>query len=160
MSKTHFIAVLLVLALSGPLAACGGQTTPPPSPTVIVETQPVEEPVVTQPVEEPVETISVDITYPAPAPLDQPTLEIPVVNLTNPYPGPSDDVNYIIDWTKVEELILGGQVAKIYHNETMRITLVLKDGSLALAMEPSLNDVFAVIERCGGPCKDIEKIEE
>jgi hypothetical protein len=152
--------LILILGITVLLTACAGQSTPSPNPTAFVETQPVEQPVITQSEEEPVETISADITYPAPATIEQPTIQVPVVTLTNPYPGPSDDVNYIIDWTKVEEFLLSGQVAKIYHNATMRITLELKDGSLALALEPSLNEFLAVIERCGDPCKDIETIEE
>jgi ABC-type glycerol-3-phosphate transport system substrate-binding protein len=150
MNKTLIILVLGIMIL---LTACAGQSTASPDPTTILVTQPVEEPVVTQLVQEPVETIAPDFTYPAPA-------VIPFNPLPNAYPGPVEDVNTFIDWTRFEELLMSGQVAKVYHNATLHITLELKDGSMALALEPSLNEFLAVIERCGDPCKDIETIEE
>jgi hypothetical protein len=57
-------------------------------------------------------------------------------------------------------MILDGQVAKIYHAPTGHITLELKDGTLALALEPTPDDVFKVIERCGQACSDIEQVNE
>jgi hypothetical protein len=42
----------------------------------------------------------------------------------------------------------------------MHITLVLKDGNVAVTVEPVLDEVFRVIERCGQTCDDIEQIKE
>ena len=89
--------------------------------------------------------------YPAPA------QDIPVYN---PYPGPSEGVVNYLEWAKVEELILGGKVSKVYHAQSMHVTLVLKDGSVAIAIEPALDEVFKVIERCGQACSDIEQTKE
>lgn len=86
-----------------------------------------------------------------------PGQDIPVYN---PYPGPSEGVNNYLDWAAVEGLILGGKVSKVYHAQSMHITLVLKDGNVAVTIEPTLDEVFKVIERCGQACSDIEQIKE
>lgn len=90
-------------------------------------------------------------TYPAPGQVD---------SSFNPYPGPSQGVNNYLDWATVEELIMGGKVAKVYHAQSMHITLVLKDGSVGVSIEPVLDEVFKIIERCGQACSDIEQIKE
>jgi hypothetical protein len=82
------------------------------------------------------------------------------ISAYNPYPGPSEGVNNYLDWAKVEELILGGKVSKVYHAQSMHITLVLKDGSVAVTIEPALDEIFKLIERCGQACSDIEQIKE
>jgi hypothetical protein len=90
-------------------------------------------------------------TYPSPGE------ELPSYN---PYPEPGEGVNNFLEWARVEELILGGKVARVYHTQTMNITLELKDGSMAVTIEPVLDEVIKVIERCGQACSDIELIEQ
>jgi hypothetical protein len=118
------------------LAACGNAQTPTPAPTNIPTSA------------SPTNPVNLQEVYPPPQP----------VEAYNPYPGPSAGVTNIIDWSKAEELILGGQVSKAYHATTQHVTLVLKDGSVALTLEPVPDDLSRAIEKCGEPCKDLEQI--
>lgn len=131
----------LVLLITMILAACSPAATPAPT---FVSTQGAY----------PAPGLSnLAQTYPAP---DQSTN----VLIYNPYPGPSEGVTNFIDWPQAEQTILSGQVAKVYYASTQHVTLVLKDGSVALTMEPTFDEVLRVIERCGDACKGIEKITQ
>ncbi len=157
--------VLVVLLLGMSLSACSAQPTPTPAPTLETIPSPTQG----------------ELAYPSPG-SDMPTSQSPAQELPTypspaqelpaypssagelpsniPYPGPSESVNNFIDWGKAEELILGGKVAKVYHAQTMNVTLVLKDGTEAVTIEPVLDEVFKVIERCGQACSDIEIIKQ
>ena len=126
---------MLTLVLAALMSSCGAAASP--SPTTPVEAYPPPAQGVPQ--------------YPSP---EQPAPAY------NPYPGPSEGASNFIDWVQADALIQNGDVAKVYHAQTMHVTLVLKDGSVALTIEPALDEVIKSIERCGEACKDIEIIDQ
>lgn len=157
--------ILVALMIGMSLSACSTPQTPSPAPTIETKPSPTQgelanpSPASNTPTSpSPAQELS---TYPPPVQAlpayPSSAQELPS---NNPYPGPSQSVGNYLDWSKAEELIMGGKVAKVYHAQTMRITLVLKDGSVAETIEPALDEVFKVIERCGQVCSDIEQIKE
>jgi hypothetical protein len=130
--------VLFTLISTLLLSACGTATpvSPTPTPAPVIEA-----PATTYP--EPAGA------YPAPAPV--------VVEVANPYPGPGQEQGNYAEWPQAEETILSGQVARFFQASSKHVTLVLKDGSILLALEPAIDEVIRVIERCGEACKDIEQ---
>ncbi len=151
-SRIKYVILFVGLAAMV-LVACGPAATPVPTATATQE-----------PPQVPVQS-NIQESYPAPDqsnapgsyPAPAPSGNEPVYS---PYPGPSEGVTNFMDWSQAEQTILDGKVAKAYEAPTQHITLVLKDGSVALTMEPTLDEVQRVIERCGEACKDIEKISQ
>ena len=146
--------VILVLLSAAVLVACSPAATPAPPVLPTQESYPLPE----QPT--PPGESSTQPEQPTPPGESYPQPEQPILPVYSPYPGPSEGVTNFIDWSQAEETILSGKVAKVYQAPTQHITLVLKDGSVALTTEPLLDEVTQVIERCGDPCKDIEKISQ
>ena len=154
----QFWRILWVALLVGmSLSACSPKPAPSPAPTPEAYPSPVQS----------------EVGYPSPGQnmptnpspgsslpnYPSPAQELPLPSY-NPYPGPSEGVTNFLEWAKVEELILGGKVAKVYQAQTMNITLVLKDGTVALTIEPAQDEVVKVIEKCGQACSDIEQIKQ
>jgi hypothetical protein len=131
------LVVVVALAFGVVLAACS-----PSAPASTPEAQP--QPATSEP-----------NAYPAPQEAYPPPAQ--AIPAYNPYPGPSEGVTNYIEWSAAESAILAGQVAQVYQADTMHVTLVLKDGSVQLAKEPALDEVFKVIDTCGDACKDIQR---
>ena len=70
------------------------------------------------------------------------------------------DVPIMLPWTEVEELILNGDAQRVVQTHARVVTLYLVDGRVVQTVEPEIDDVFKVIERCGGPCSEVERITE
>jgi hypothetical protein len=134
MKNNSRLVILFVLIFSMLVAACG-PATPTASPTEVTE------PSVTYP--EP------EAAYPAPA------VSAPAAN---PYPGPSEGVTNYASWSQAESALMGGLVSQVFEAATLHVTLVMKDGSIMLALEPSSGEVSRVIETCGDACKGVEMI--
>jgi hypothetical protein len=66
----------------------------------------------------------------------------------------------MLPWTEAEEMILKGDVRQVVQTHAREVTLYLIDGRVAKTVEPEIDDVFRVIERCGGPCSQVERITE
>jgi len=169
--STIVFMITAILALAVLLAACGPGGGPSPSPASEVS------PTAPQGLQSNPSPTADTSTYPAPGQGQPPTQDVQAYPSPgtesstypapgqalpgyNPYPGPSEGVNNYLDWATVEELILGGKVSKVYHAQSMHITLVLKDSSVGVTIEPALDEVFKLIERCGQACSDIEQIKE
>lgn len=60
-----------------------------------------------------------------------------------------------IGWTEAEKLILDGQVQQIFQAHSLEVQMTLKDGRRVVATEPSIDEVFQVVDRCGQPCAGI-----
>jgi chemotaxis response regulator CheB len=52
-------------------------------------------------------------------------------------------------------LILDGEVRQIFQSHALEIWLTLQDGRQVTTTEPSIDDVFRVVEECGDPCAGI-----
>jgi len=80
-------------------------------------------------------------SYPAPSPVLPPY---------NPYPEPEDGGS--IEWAHAEYLILNGMVKQVTQLHSLEVTLVLSDGRTVHTVEPVIDEVFRVIDRCGDLC--------
>jgi hypothetical protein len=70
------------------------------------------------------------------------------------------DVPIRLPWTEAEELILNGDVQRVVQTHDRDVTLYLVDGRVVQTVEPEIDDVFRVIERCGELCSEVERITE
>lgn len=76
-------------------------------------------------------------------------------------PTDADDITPSeISWPEAVELINQGEVWQVAQTHSLEVTLYLDDGRTVLAMEPNIDEVFAVIERCGDPCSEIIMMTE
>ena len=98
------------------------------------------------------------LAYPSPDEAYPPPVIVQPVY--NPYPGPSDGVSNFLDWSQAEALILKGDVSEVYQTHTLNVTLVLIDGKIFLTVEPEIDEVFKVVERCGDLCKSVIQTTE
>jgi len=104
-------------------------------------------------------TSGVETTYPSPAQVSPPSISLPLVS-KSPYPGPSDGATNYLDWSEVEKAILNGDISEAYQSHTLHVTLVKKNGDIILTIEPSIDEVFRVLDRCGDSCKDVIRATE
>jgi hypothetical protein len=61
-------------------------------------------------------------------------------------------------WTAWEDAVVvinSGEVIEVYQAETLHVTLVLGSGTIILAKEPEIDEVFRIIEECGEPCSGV-----
>lgn len=65
-----------------------------------------------------------------------------------------------IPWPEAEAMILNGQVRQVTQLHSREVRLRLKDGREVVTTEPTIDDVFRVIQRCGNPCSDISVATE
>jgi len=141
--KTRFSLLILLLALL--LTAC--QPSPAPATT-----------------EAPAPENAIE--YPAPSEQNL-APEVPGGAYPNPtggvessgaYPGPvSGDT---VDWDTAVQLITSGQVVAVVQNHDLTVTLTTADGRTLITTEPSIDEVFTVIEQCGEACSGITQATE
>lgn len=124
---------LLIVAITMMIIVSACQSSPAPE---VQSTESVQEEVTVT--EEP---------YPAPPVRPQ--------TVYNPYPGPSEGVKEWTQWEQAVVVIKSGDVVEVYQVDTLHVTLVLADGSVVLAKEPEIDEVFRIIDECGDPCSDI-----
>jgi len=65
-----------------------------------------------------------------------------------------------IPWSDAVALVVGGKVERVVQLHSLKVTLYLKDGGRRVTIEPSIDEVFKVIQECGEPCADILLITE
>ena len=149
-----YSAIIFVMLFGLVVGASACQSaTPSPTPTLIenevVEKQatdiPVEEPA-QEPVDEPASQDTV--AYPSPIEIVQ----------YDPYPSPVD--GEIVEWDQVESIIKSGEVVKVFQAFSLSVTLTLKDGHIYITEEPAKDAIFVLIEQCGEPCYNIQKVTE
>lgn len=152
MQKRVWSSTIIIIAITIILAGCQSSTQVPGSNTDEVSSTPV----LVEPTKgegqvgtpSPQEQVIPETEEPYPPPGEGSTIY-------NPYPGPSEGQSNYIDWSQAETLILNGEVTEIYQAHSRHITLVLSDGDIALSVEPEIDQVFDVVERCGGLCSDV-----
>jgi len=137
------IMVVIIIILIGCQSSTGERPDLTQQPSPIVTSLPTDE----------------DPAYPAPAIISPPSISLPLV-VYNPYPGPSEGVTNYVDWSVAEEAIINGEIVEAYQAHTLHVTLVKKDGALILSIEPEIDEVFRVLDRCGDPCKDVVRATE
>jgi len=124
--------ILVILAACGPATEELPEDTQPPTMT---ETPSLEEPY--------------PYPYPEPLVLPSPT--------TGAYPEPSEEVpgREQIGWEEAKNLILNGEVTEVFQLHSLEVILTLEDGTQVVTIEPSIDDVFDVLEECGEVCDDV-----
>ena len=73
--------------------------------------------------------------------------------------SPSDLENYI-SWTHAIDLILDGQVKMVAQAHSLAVSLELDNGSRVSTIEPSIDTVFIIIDKCGQECAHIVQVTE
>ena len=61
----------------------------------------------------------------------------------------------VITWDAAVDLIKEGNVKQVFQTHSLDVTLDMKSGEQYKTTEPSIDDVFKVIDACGNPCKDM-----
>jgi hypothetical protein len=132
-----FLAVIL-LAACGSGAPIAGET---PTPTAAEQAQPGYPPPPPTPVS------SGEGVYPYP-PSGAP---IPY----NPYPAHEGAGGNQVSWEEAQAIILEGQVEQIFQFHDLTVIMTLKDGTQIETIEPAIDEVLRIIDRCGDKCADI-----
>lgn len=65
-----------------------------------------------------------------------------------------------VDWETAVEILNTGEVEMIIQAHSLDVTLTMKDGSEIQTVEPTIDAIFAEIEKCGKPCSQIARITE
>jgi hypothetical protein len=60
-----------------------------------------------------------------------------------------------ISWEAARQLILNGEVEMVFQAHSLEVWLTLEDGRRVVTTEPSIDEVFTVVEECGDPCAGI-----
>ncbi len=149
--KTRFSLLILLLALL--LTAC--QPSPAPATTAAPESE-IEYPA---PSGQNLAPENVDGAYPPI--VEQPSGAYPDPVLVGPsgaYPGPGEGET--VDWETAVQLINSGQVTAVFQNHDLTVTLTTVDGRTLVTTEPSIDEVFNVIDECGEACSNISVATE
>lgn len=83
-----------------------------------------------------------------------------VVNSTegdgNNDPVPDQDEGGVLSWDDAVVVILEGKVNQVIQFHDLTVVLVLEDGLMVEAIQPEIDEVLRVIDRCGTKCADIQ----
>lgn len=60
-----------------------------------------------------------------------------------------------VDWETAVEILNSGNVTMVVQSHSLDVALTMKDGSQIHTTEPSIDAIFAEIEKCGEPCSQI-----
>ena len=60
-----------------------------------------------------------------------------------------------LSWPEAEQMILSDDAQQIAQTHALSVYLTLKDGREFVTKEPSIDEVFRVVERCGDKCAGI-----
>ena len=151
--KPIYILLLVVFLL---LAACQS-ATPEPAPEVEEVEQPVEE---SYPPPDPVipEDPYPHLQSPPVSDDPYPALQVPLIS-NDPYSAPVEG-GIAISWEEAKSLIMDGQVVQVTQQQSLDVTLILKDGEVVKIVEPEIDAVFVLLDECGEKCKDIIRATE
>src|SRR3990172_6456092 len=75
-----------------------------------------------------------------------PVVEQQIVGI---YPGPTTRDASMVDWQTAETAILSGEVTEIYQDNYLHVTLILNNGEVLVTLQPALDEVSKILERCG-----------
>lgn len=60
-----------------------------------------------------------------------------------------------VDWSKAVEIIHSGKVSTIFQEHSRAVSLILGDGSTYVSLEPAIDEIYSIVEKCGFPCEGI-----
>jgi hypothetical protein len=75
---------------------------------------------------------------------------MPTDPIASPTPYPSE-----VEWETAVEILNTGDVEMVTQFHSLDVLLTMKDGTKTKTVEPSIDDIFQEIEKCGQPCSDI-----
>ncbi len=152
MQNRTILTAGIFLILMAILAGCSSAPTATPVQEPAPTTQP-SPPVDSSPEQEPVQPTapaeSAPAAYPAPA--------IQYVTY-DPYPAPIEGEQ--IEWSEVDALLKGGQVAEVFQRFSLPVVITLKDGRIILVVSPAKDEIFKLLDQCGAQCNDIRRLSE
>lgn len=73
---------------------------------------------------------------------------------------PSSDASSSLSWSEARQLILDGRVKQIVQAHSLKVTLMLTDGSEHTTLEPQIDEVMRLIKECGDRCKGVALLTE
>lgn len=65
-----------------------------------------------------------------------------------------------ISWEEAVEVINTGKVRRGFQSHSLFVSLQLSDGSILHTKEPSIDEIFRVIEDCGSKCDNASILTE
>ena len=60
-----------------------------------------------------------------------------------------------VNWETAVEILNSGDVEMVVQLHSLDVTFTMKDGSEIQTVEPTIDAIFAEIEKCGQPCSQI-----
>lgn len=72
---------------------------------------------------------------------------------------PEELKNYV-SWGHAIDLVLDSQVKNIFQAHTLSVELELKSGIWVSTIEPSIDTILVIIQKCGEPCSNIGQMIE
>jgi len=57
-----------------------------------------------------------------------------------------------ISWEDARSIIMNGEAKLVVQSHNLDVRIAHEDGTVYIAKEPEIDDVFQVLERCGAPC--------
>lgn len=58
-------------------------------------------------------------------------------------------------WDEAVIILNSGEVKEILQTHDLNVTLILKDGAQINTIEPSIDNIFEEVKKCGKPCSKI-----
>ena len=58
-------------------------------------------------------------------------------------------------WNEAIIILNNGEVKEVFQAHNLNVTLILKDGTQINTIEPSIDNIFDEVEKCGKPCSKI-----
>jgi len=74
------------------------------------------------------------------------------------YPGAKDGDDVL--WDQAVSMIMNDEVSQVTQTHDLKVFLTLKDGRTLVTLQPSIDEVIKVIEKCGEKCKNIRIASE
>lgn len=65
-----------------------------------------------------------------------------------------ENKNNFISWEDAIEILNQGKVSEVMQAHSLSVTLILKDGTSLRTVEPSIDDIFDEVQKCGDICKN------
>jgi len=67
---------------------------------------------------------------------------------------------YDVSWENAIRILNTGQVIRVFQTHHLDVTLSLKNETVLMTREPTIDAIFHEIVRCGDPCQNIVKATE
>ena len=65
-----------------------------------------------------------------------------------------------ISWERAVDLLNSGQVTMVVQAHSLEVTLTLKSGVTVKTIEPTIDAIFAEIQKCGETCSGVVQATE